>query len=156
MRAFKWGTTWPCMSRGCKTAGPQSWARPGIEPGPRRLLHKIAKNVASNPKCQLFFWPQTLTVRSFATLWDTETYNTSFERSDVWLLSGYTFRGVAVLLGLPRSLKVPLLYFIYRRLVHIHCRKLYIPLAYALHPAEVLFLLWPRLWKLVRQSLLQH
>ena len=44
-----------------------------------------------------FFWPPTLTVRSFATPWDTETYNTSLERSDVWLLSGYTFRGVAVL-----------------------------------------------------------
>ena len=94
MIAFKWGTTWPCMSRGCKTAGRQSSPRPGIEPGPRRLLHK---NVASNPKCQRFFWPPTLTVRSFVTAWDTETYNTSFERSDVWLLSGYTFRGVAVL-----------------------------------------------------------
>ena len=106
MRAFKWGTTWPCMSRYCKATGPQIWARPGIEPGPRRLLHKIAKNVASNPKCQLFFWPQNLTVRSFATPWDTETYNTSLERSDVWLLSGYTFRGVAVLFRpamLPQS-----------------------------------------------------
>ena len=94
---------------GCKTAGPQSSARPGIEPGPpedRQLLYKIAKNVASNPKCQRFFWPPTLTVRSFVTPWDTETYNTSFERSDLWLLSGYTFRGVAVLFRpaiLPQS-----------------------------------------------------
>ena len=34
------------------------------------------------------FWPPTLTVRSLAAPWDTETYNTSLERSDVWLLSG--------------------------------------------------------------------
>ena len=106
VRAFKWGIIHPCRSRGCKAAGPQSPPPPGIEPGPWWLLHKIAKNVASNPKCQLFFWPQTLTVRSFATPWDTETYNTSLERSDVWLLSGYTFRGVAVLFRsatLPQS-----------------------------------------------------
>ena len=47
------------------------------------------------------------------------------------LMSGYclvTLLGEwQCFLGLPRPLKVPLLYFIYRRSVHIHFRKLYVP-----------------------------
>ena len=37
-------------------------------------------------------------VRSLAAPWDSKTYDTSLERSDYWLLSGCTVRGVAVLL----------------------------------------------------------
>ena len=98
VRGFQKGAICSRSLRGCRAAGPQSPPRPGIEPGPRRLLHKIAKNVASNQKYQLFFWLRTLMVRSLAAPWDTKTYNTSLERSDYWLLSGYTVRGVAVLL----------------------------------------------------------
>ena len=71
-----------------------------------RLVYKIGEKRSLEPKISAFFWPPTLKACSSATPWDKKTYNTSFERSDVWLLSGYTFRGVAVLFRpaiLPQS-----------------------------------------------------
>ena len=115
MRAFKWGTTWPCMSRGCKTAGPQSWARPGIEPGPPkdRRFQYVTREYGFSPKFGKFFFAKN------AAVWQPLEIQRLIIPHWKGLITGYCLvrlsRAWQCFLGLPRPFKVPLLYFIYRR-----------------------------------------
>ena len=83
-RAFKRDNECSCTDQRAsklqtvKVSGDQE-SNPG-HPESSNSLHKLAKNVASNPKCLNIFLIANFT--SFATVWPTRTYSTSFERSD--------------------------------------------------------------------------
>ena len=47
------------------------------------------KQVRTGPSCRIFFWPSTLTARSSAVVWPTETHSTSLERSKPLLFTQY-------------------------------------------------------------------
>ena len=78
IRSFLWDTVLSCMSRDCKYTKGQSW----------RLLKNLPVQplVRVGPSRQYLFWPPTLTSRIFEASWPTRIYNTSFKRSDSYLI----------------------------------------------------------------------
>ena len=100
----------PCRSKGCKTAGGQSWSfeREMI------LLDSGTLFFKSNLICKtIFFRSALLTFHSLAALWATRLHSTSFERSDSYLLGNSWKIGMTALLCTLFLLKVVLYILLY-------------------------------------------
>ena len=83
-----------CMSKSSRNTGCQSWrSKKILSIGPVWTRFARAGQIGRN-----LFWPPTLTARTSAALWPTETHSTSLKRSKPPVLTQFLFKHLAVLL----------------------------------------------------------
>ena len=80
--SFKWGTVHSCKSKGCKNIWGQS------SRSQRKLPTRLTQTWCTQGwlNWQIFYQPPTLTFDILAVPWPKSMFNTSFERSESYLL----------------------------------------------------------------------